>query len=78
MTDKEACRISIESAQGRSTLSDCYSHYPLRVIQQEDWRSYVSLALVGFGGGLVSGDHIKLNVLLGPNSKARYYYPNDY
>lgn len=77
MADKEACRVIIESAQGKSTLSDCYSHYPLRVIQQEDWRSYVSLALVGFGGGLVSGDHIKLNVFVGPNSKARYFNSYD-
>jgi urease accessory protein UreH len=55
-------KVKISSQTGQSILEECLTTYPFRIMQCETWNSYVSLSMVGFGGGMVAGDTIELDV----------------
>jgi len=54
--------VVVEHNGHKSFVSECYSSYPLRLIQQQSWLSCVSFSMLGFGGGMVAGDEIKMKV----------------
>ncbi len=57
--------VEVRKVQGKAQLVRCFSVYPLRIIRQQVWKPFISLSLMGFGGGIVAGDTITLKVVLG-------------
>lgn len=62
LTSCEGSVIVSSSSHGKSEVRSLFSSYPLRIMQQEMWNSYVTLSLLGFGGGMISGDNVRLNI----------------
>lgn len=64
-------KIALSSSNhGKTEVTQLYSYYPFRLIQQSPWKSFVCMAAVGFGGGLVQGDIINLNIDLQNGAEA--------
>jgi hypothetical protein len=57
-------RIEAEKVRGVSVLTRLYSTYPLRLIRQQPWLNHASVVALGFGGGLVHGDRVDLQLRL--------------
>lgn len=60
--------VSISSINGKSEIIESYSTYPLKIMQQEPWNSHVTLSLLSYGGGMISGDSVTLKITI--NEKA--------
>lgn len=60
--------VSISLSNGKSEITESYSTYPLKIMQQEPWNSHVTLSLLGYGGGMISGDFVSLKIAI--NEKA--------
>lgn len=67
---KEFCEIYVtyRDSASCSVLQRCKSIYPLRIMQNHTWQTIVSLTLLGYGGGLVDGDDIRLRIELGSDA----------
>ncbi|KAJ1422454.1 UreD urease accessory protein-domain-containing protein [Ochromonadaceae sp. CCMP2298] len=57
-------RIGAEHVRGKTVLTRLFSTYPLRLIPQQPWLNYASVVALGFGGGLVHGDRVDLQLRL--------------
>lgn len=58
-------RVSLNESRDASFFADCYSTYPLRFQQCHSTVSTVSMMMmIGFGGGLVSGDSITIQWII--------------
>jgi len=65
------CKIALNgSKHGKTEVTQLYTYYPFRLIQQSPWKSYVCMVGVGFGGGLVQGDVVNLNLDLQNGAEA--------
>lgn len=65
--------VVVEFIRGKSQLVKNRSEYPLRIFEQENWKKdYVTLSLLGFGGGMVAGDSTILTITV--RSQATLWY----
>jgi hypothetical protein len=63
--------VTVGESRGAPSILESYSTYPLRLIQQENWnKSHVTVSMLGFGGGLLAGDSVNVNITVEPNSSA--------
>lgn len=57
--------VSQENGENRrSIVQAVYSHYPARIIPIESWKSHVTANILGFGGGIVSGDQVIFDIVV--------------
>lgn len=63
--------IVVSKLVGKSVLTQLYSTYPIRFMQQETWSNFVHIQMLGFGGGLVSGDNYTVQIKLNSGANLR-------
>ena len=63
--------IKVESKDGRCILSRLYSTYPIKLIRQNEWltEQYISIVILGYGGGLVQGDKTCIDIIVDNHAK---------
>lgn len=55
--------VCAENGEIRRTLvQTAYSHYPVRIIPVESWKLHVTVNILGFGGGIISGDRVMFDI----------------
>lgn len=65
---KEASIIQVTKNGNQSRLITCKSIPPLKIINPRTHNPYCSVILSGYGGGLVEGDQVNLQVQCDPNT----------
>lgn len=63
--------VTVGCVDGKSEVTDSFSTYPLRIVQQDPWNAHVSLSVLGFGGGLVNHDCVAMNLNIDEKAVAR-------
>lgn len=70
----ETGKLEVEKVRGKSTLTRCYSKYPLKFITPRKVGSSqvdaVWIYTITYGGGIVSGDSIKCKAVIGDGCTA--------
>lgn len=60
-----ASRIEVERVDGRCRLVSCRSVAPLKIVSPRTGGDYCAAVLSGYGGGVVEGDRVELEVRCG-------------
>lgn len=60
--------LAVERQGEKTVIRECLATYPFRLIPIESWKPHTTLSMLGFGGGMVSGDQLYLNVAVGAGS----------
>lgn len=72
-TEGERCLqgdVHVAYINGRSEVINSFSTYPLKIMQQENWNAHVTLSLLGYGGGMISGDAVNLSITIDEGATA--------
>lgn len=55
-------RISVQNVRGSSRLIECKNHNPLKILNPKTVNGTCYIVISGYGGGMVSGDHIQIKI----------------
>lgn len=70
--------IKVDCEESKCILSRLYSTYPMKLLRQSAFQiindEYISIIILGYGGGLVQGDKNVLSINLNKDAKLRYTY----
>ena len=68
--------IQVDCKDKKCILSRLYSTYPMKLLRQSAFHiindEYISIIILGYGGGLVQGDKNVLSIDLNKDAKLRY------
>ena len=62
--------LEISCRGQKSHVVNIYSTYPLKIMEQEPWNPYVTASLLGYGGGMISGDSVHFNIVINEGANA--------
>ena len=62
-------KVEVERVGGRSRLTSCLSIAPLKILTPDSEADYSTVVLSGYGGGLVAGDSVRLDIRCGREAK---------
>lgn len=62
MTLNNWSKITIQKYSGKSRLIDCKNQQPLKILNPKTINGTCHIVLSGYGGGMVSGDHIQIKI----------------
>ena len=65
-----AARLVVEQIDGASAVTTCVARSPARLLTPIHRGPAVWCYASGFGGGLVAGDHLRLDLRLGTGARA--------